>query len=65
MFFDSNAWPPAPDGRGPPPRPKLTRAQEDHLLRMIGWFVLVMVVGPFAGSSVIAAVMALLGSGGG
>ncbi len=61
MFFDPNAWPPSPDGRDPPPpTPRLTRGQERTMLTTIGLFLLVMFLGPLAGSSVIAAIVALL-----
>jgi len=60
MFFDSNAWPPPPDGYRPPRQPRLTRRQERTMLTTVGMFLLVMFVGPLAGSSVIAAVIALL-----
>jgi hypothetical protein len=63
MFYDANAWPPAPGG--PPPRPeppRLTPVQERRLARLIAFFLLLMFVGPLAGSSVIVAIVSLLGS---
>ncbi len=59
MFYDSNAWPPPPDGYEPP-RPRLTRRQERAMLGSVGMFLLVMFIGPLAGSSVVAAVIAVL-----
>ena len=61
MFFDSSLWPPAPDGSDPPARPpaKLTARQERHMMRIVGLLLLVLFLGPFAGSSVISAAVAL------
>jgi hypothetical protein len=58
MFVDHSLWPPPPS-EPPPPRPRrLTDAQE----RSIGWaalaFVVAMLLGPLAGSSVIIALVA-------
>jgi hypothetical protein len=64
MFYDANAWPPPPDGSGPlpPPEPRLTRAQERTLARLVGVFLLTLLLGPLAGSSVVVGVVALLRS---
>ncbi len=59
MFYDSNAWPPPPDGYEPP-KPRLTRRQERTMLLTVAMFLLVMFVGPLAGSSVIAGIAAIL-----
>jgi hypothetical protein len=61
MFFDSTLWPPAPDGDPPPePQPaKLTARQERLMMRIVGLLLLVLFLGPFAGSSVISAAIAL------
>ena len=62
MFFDSNAWPPAAGGNDPPPppRPGLNPRQERTLMRLVGLLLLVMFLGPFAGSSVVNAIVALV-----
>lgn len=62
MFFDANAWPPPPNGADPPPppAPRLDPAQERTLMRLILFLLLALFVGPFAGSSLIHAVIALL-----
>lgn len=62
MFFDSNAWPPAPGGFDPPPQPapRISPAQERAVLRLIGVLLLAMFVGPLAGSSVIVGVIAIV-----
>ena len=62
MFFDSNAWPPAPDGFEPKPEPRMTAAQERTVMKTIGILLVVMFLGPFAGSSVVEAVWALIRS---
>ncbi|MFD1036533.1 hypothetical protein ACFQ15_18025 [Sphingomonas hankookensis] len=60
MFLDSGAWPPPPDGYEPPrPPARLTRPQERVMLGSIGLFLLVMFIGPLAGSSVIVGLIAL------
>ena len=61
MFFDSGLWPPAPDGSEPAaPRPgKLDARQERLMMRIIGLLLLVLFLGPFAGSSVISAIVAM------
>ncbi|WP_294325227.1 hypothetical protein [uncultured Sphingomonas sp.] len=60
MFYDSNAWPPPPDGYEPPrPPARLTRPQERVMIGSIGLFLLVMFFGPLAGSSVIAGLIAV------
>ena len=61
MFFDSSLWPPAPDGSEPmSPRPsRLDSKQERLMMRIIGWLLLVLFLGPFAGSSVISALVAI------
>lgn len=61
MFFDSTLWPPAPDGSGPPDEPpaKLTAGQERMMMRIVGLLLLVLFLGPFAGSSVVSAAVAL------
>ena len=60
MFYDANAWPPPPDGYQPArPPARLTRPQERVMLGSIGVFLLVMFIGPLAGSSVIAGVIAV------
>ena len=62
MFFDSGAWPPPPGGFDPPPRraPRLSPAQERRVMRVIGLFLLTLFLGPLAGSSVVAAAIALV-----
>jgi|GEM_PF-2879506 len=61
MFYDSNAWPPAPGGFDPPPPPRrLDAAQERTLMRIVGVMLVVLFLGPFAGSSVVDAVVALV-----
>jgi len=60
MFHDANAWPPPPDGYQPPrPPTRLTRSQERVMLGTIGVFLLVMFIGPLAGSSVVDALIAV------
>lgn len=59
MFFDSHAWPPPTGGDDPPPAPRLTRVQERVLIRLVAFFLLTMVIGPLAGSSVIVALLTL------
>lgn len=60
MFLDSGAWPPPPDGYEPPrPPARLTRPQERVMLGSIGLFLLVMFIGPLAGSSVVALLIAM------
>jgi hypothetical protein len=60
MFYDSNAWPPPPDGYEPPrPPARLSRPQERVMLTTVGMFLLVMFLGPLAGSSVVLALLAL------
>lgn len=60
MFYDSNAWPPPPDGYEPPKPPaRQTCPQERVMIGSIGLFLLVMFVGPLAGSSVIAGLIAV------
>ncbi|WP_242096091.1 MULTISPECIES: hypothetical protein [unclassified Sphingomonas] len=53
MFLDlHNAWPP-PEPWSPPSRPRMTKTRE----RMIGWLLgfnlLMLLVGPLAGASVL------------
>lgn len=61
MFYDSNAWPPAPGGFDPPPpERRLDAAQERTLMRIVGVMLVVLFLGPFAGSSVVDAVVALV-----
>ena len=63
MFFDANAWPPPPNGPEPPPPPpppRLDPAQERTLMRLVIFLLVALFVGPFAGSSVIHAIIALL-----
>lgn len=61
MFFDSTLWPPSPDGSGPREEPpaRLTARQERLMMRIVGLLLLVLFLGPFAGSSVISAAVAL------
>lgn len=60
MFYDSNAWPPPPDGYEPPrPPARLSRPQERVMLTTVGMFLLVMFFGPLAGSSVVLALLSL------
>jgi len=60
MFFDSNAWPPPPDGYEPSQPPaRLTRPQERVMIGTIALFLLVMFIGPLAGSSVVMALLSL------
>lgn len=60
MFYDSNAWPPSPDGYEPPQPPaRLSRPQERVMIGTIAVFLLVMFIGPLAGSSVVLAVLSL------
>lgn len=60
MFHDASAWPPPPDGYEPPrPPARLTRPQERVMIGTIALFLLVMFIGPLAGSSVIVAFLAL------
>ncbi len=63
MFVDTGSWPPAPDGVDPPPQPpaRLDAGQTRMLMRIIGLLLFALFVGPFAGSSIISAVAALLG----
>jgi len=61
MFFDSEAWPPAPSGFDPPPpSPRLSAAQERILLRIIAILLIAMFLGPFAGSSLIDVAVAIV-----
>lgn len=61
MFHDSAAWPPSPDGNDPPPRRvrKLNAHQEGTLMKIAGLLILLTFLGPFAGSSVLSALVAL------
>ncbi len=60
MFYDSNAWPPPPDGYEPPrPPARLSPPQERVMIGTIAIFLLVMFIGPLAGSSVVLAIMSL------
>ncbi|MDQ2893655.1 MAG: hypothetical protein M3R64_11295 [Pseudomonadota bacterium] len=61
MYFDSSAWPPPPDGFDPEPEPAraLGAAQERTIMRLIGVVLCALFLGPFAGSSLIDAVVAL------
>lgn len=60
MFFDSRAWPPPTGGDDPPPAPRLSPRQERTLMRLVALFLLLVFIGPLAGSSVVAGVAALL-----
>ena len=60
MFFDSRAWPPPTGGDDPPSAPRLSPRQERTLMRLVALFLLLVFVGPLAGSSVIAGMVALL-----
>lgn len=61
MFFDSNAWPPGPGGTDPPPPARrLDAAQERTLMRIVGVMLVMLFLGPFAGSSVVDALVALV-----
>lgn len=63
MFFDSTAWPPPPDGFDPPPpAPRLNAKQERIMLRIIGVFLVLLFLEPFAGSSVTNAAVAVVHS---
>lgn len=65
MYFDSKAWPPPPDGSEPePPKPRLTPAQERRIMWVVTILLLVVFLGPFAGSSVIEAIVALIRAAG-
>lgn len=62
MFRDTSAWPPPPGGDDPPPREpprRLTPREERVVMRGVGLLLLAMFVGPLAGSSVIAAAVAV------
>ena len=62
MFFDANAWPPPPNGAKPPPTPapRLDRDEERTLVRLVAFLIFALFVGPFAGSSLIHAVIAMM-----
>jgi hypothetical protein len=62
MFFDSQAWPPPPDGSEParPPVARLNARQELAIMRVVGLFLIVALIAPFAGSSVVSGVVAIV-----
>ncbi len=61
MSLDSKAWSPSQDGFNPKPvhRASLTPTQERGLLRIVAALTVVLFLGPFAGSSVVTAIVAL------
>lgn len=61
MFYDPKAWPPPSGGYEPPPGPppRINAAQERTLLRLLGTLLVVVFLGPFAGSSLVLALMAV------
>jgi hypothetical protein len=63
MFVDFRDQPPPPPWRPEPARPRLTARQERRLARLVLFNLLLLLVGPLAGSSVVAGVAALLGQG--
>ncbi|GAA3723252.1 MULTISPECIES: hypothetical protein [Sphingomonas] len=63
MFLDTrDPWPPAEPWRPAPPAPRLTKRGERVVGWVIGFNLLMLLVGPLAGSSVIDAVMAIMRS---
>jgi hypothetical protein len=62
MFLNHNDWPPAPSGFEPKPTRPLDAAQERLVMRVIAILLLAMFLGPFAGSSLIEAMIALVRS---
>lgn len=63
MFVDFRDQPPPPPWRPERPRPRLTPRQERRLARIVLLNLLLLLVGPLAGSSVVAGVAALLAQG--
>ncbi len=60
MFVDFRDQPPPPPWRPTPPRPRLTAKQEKTLATIIGINVVLLLVAPIGGATIIGAVAALL-----
>jgi hypothetical protein len=62
MFLDTQEWPHAPGGFDPPPMPtpRISATQERIIMRVIGTLLMIMFLSPFAGSSVVSALIALV-----
>ncbi len=61
MFLDTrDPWPPAEPWRPERPAPRLTKRGERVVGWLIGFNLLMLLIGPLAGSSVIDAVLAIL-----
>ncbi|MDE1158497.1 MAG: hypothetical protein PW791_09490 [Neorhizobium sp.] len=59
MFRDLGSYHPRPQKPEPPAR-RLTPAQERLVVWVLGFNVLMLVLGPFCGSSVVEAVLSLI-----
>jgi len=60
MFLDTrNPWPAPEPWRPERPRPRLTKRGEGVLGWVIGFNLLMLVIGPLAGSSVVEALVAI------
>ncbi|WP_174297998.1 hypothetical protein [Sphingomonas bacterium] len=60
MFLDHNGWPPPEPWRPKPPRRRITVRQERMIAWIIGFNLLMLLLGPLAGATVFEGVVALL-----
>ncbi|MFK3888334.1 hypothetical protein [Sphingomonas sp. NPDC079357] len=60
MFVDFRDQPPPPPWQPPPRRPKLTRREEKALAAIIGFNVILLILAPIGGATLIGALALLL-----